>query len=441
MEVKVEAPGGLRREMRVVVPAERVAKAVDERLKRVASRAKLPGFRPGKAPFKVIQQQYGESARLDAISDIVNQTYPEALTKAGVTPAGQPKIDITAEKSGESLEYVAHFEVYPEITLNPLSQLQIEKPRVEVSEADVDRLVDNLRRARRTLEAVTRAAEKGDVVTVDFVGRLDGEPFQGSEGKDVTIELGQSQFLPDLENGIVGHAAGEEFVVEVNFPADYRAENLQGKTTQFTVTLKEVKASKLPEIDEEFLKAHSVEDGAGEAGLRAKCRTALEKERDKGVNNRLKAQALEQLLAANPIEVPAALIAQEIPRLREEAIGRMNMGKIPDDKRAEMLPDVLFQPQAQRRVQLGLLIGEVIKANEIKLDPARVEKALDELAADYEQPEQVKSFYRSRPDLLQGLRGMVLEDQVVESLIAGVTPVEKTLSLDELLNPQRPAQA
>lgn len=441
MEVKVEAPGGLRREMRVLVPAERVAKAVDERLKRVASRAKLPGFRPGKAPFKVIQQQYGESARLDAISDIVNQTYPEALSQAGVSPAGAPKIDITAEKSGEALEYTAHFEVYPDITLNPLSQLQIERPVVDVGEADVDRLVDNLRRARRTLEKVERAAQKGDVATVDFVGKLEGEAFPGGEGKDVTIELGTSQFLPDLENGIAGHAAGEEFTVDVAFPEDYRAENLKGKTAQFVVTLKEVKESRLPAIDADFLKTHSVDEAAGEAGLRTKCRTALEKERDKGVQSRLKAQALEQLLAANPLDVPQALITQEIPRLREEAIARMNMANVPKDKHAELLPDALFEQQAQKRVALGLLIGEVIKSQELKLDQARVDKALAEIAGDYEQPEQVMAYYRSRPELLQGLRAMVLEDQVVERLVSSVTPTETKLSLDELLNPPRPAQA
>jgi trigger factor len=441
MEVKVEASSGLRREMRVVVPAERVSKAVDERLKRFASRAKLPGFRPGKAPFKVIQQQYGESARLDAISDIVNQTYPEAVSQAGVNPAGAPKIDITAEKSGEALEYVAHFEVYPEISLNPLSQLQIERPVVEVGEADVDRLVENLRKARRTLEAKAGAAAKGDVVTVDFLGKLEGEAFTGGEGKDVTIELGASQFLPDLENGIAGHAKGEEFVVDVAFPEDYRAENLKGKTAQFHVTLKEVKESVLPAIDADFLKLHSVDEAAGEAGLRDKCRTALEKERDKGVRNRLKGQALEQLLAANPVEIPQALIAQEIPRLREEAVSRMNMANVPKDKHAELLPDALFEQQAQKRVALGLLIGEVIKTQKVQLDLARVDQALEEMAADYEQPEQVKAYYRSRPEMLQGLRAMVLEEQVVDSLIAGVTPTETKLSLDELLNPPRQAQA
>ncbi|MFT4045176.1 MAG: trigger factor [Solimonas sp.] len=441
MEVHVESPGGLRRQMRVRVPAEQVAKAVDARLTRLAQRAKLPGFRPGKAPRKVVEQQFGESARMEAISDLVQQTYPQALSQAGVNPAGQPQIDITAEKTGEAFEYVANFEVYPEIKLAALDGLQIEKPAVEVTEADVDRLIGNLRKARREFNVVERAAQTGDAVKVDFVGKVDGEPFPGGEGKDVQFELGEDRFLPDLENGIAGHSAGETFTVDVQFPADYRAENLRGKAAQFEVTLKDVREPKLPEIDADFLKAHQVEEGAGEAGLRVKCKAALEKERDKAIQNRLKGQALEQLLKANPIELPQALVQQEIPRLRDEAAGRMNLGNVDAAKRAELLPDALFEQPARQRVALGLLIGEVIKAKDVKLDASRVETVLDGIAADYEQPEQVKAYYRSRPELLQGLRAMVLEDQVVDALIAGVTPIEKPLSLEQLLNPQAVAGA
>ena len=444
MDVQVENGGGLRRDLRIRVPAERVARAVDERLKRMASRAKLPGFRPGKAPFKVVVSQYGDAARMDAISDIVQQTYPEALGKAGVNPAGQPKIDITVEKPGEALEYVAHIEVYPEVKLASLTALKIEKPAVEITDADVEKLIGNLRKAKRTLQPVTRAAQKGDSITVDFHGTLKGESFSGGEGKDVTLELGEGRFLPDLENGMSGHAAGEEFTVDVKFPDDYRAENLKGQTAQFKVTLKEVKEPQLPALDAEFLKSHGVEDGAGEAGLHAKCRGALEKERDKGVQSRLKTQALDQLLLTNPLEIPQALIDQEVPRLREEATARMGLNrqgnKFTPEKLESLLPAEMFAPQAQRRVALGLLIGEVIKAKDIKLDQARVDATLDGIAGDYEHPEQVKQFYRGRPDLMQGLRAMVLEDQVVEALIAGVQPSELKMSLDELLSPPKTAQ-
>jgi trigger factor len=441
MEVQLETSGGLLRQMRVRVPAERVAKAVDARLKNVAARAKIPGFRPGKAPFKVIEQQYGDSARMEAVSDLVQQTYPEALGKSGVNPAGMPKIDITAEKPGEPLEYVAQFEVYPEITLSDMKGLKLEKPLVEVSESDIDKLILNLRNSRRTLEVVSRAAKLEDAVTVDFLGKIDGEAFAGSEGKDVNIELGKGQFLPDLENGIVGHAAGESFNVSVKFPDDYRNESLRGKTADFGMTLKEVKEPQLPAIDAEFLKAHQVTEAEGEAGLRAKGRIALEKEREKALQARLKTQTLDQILSSNPIEIPQALIEQEIPRLREEAISRMNLAKIPDDKKRELLPDALFSANAHKRVALGLLIGEVIKAREIKLDAERVETALSELSADYEQPEQVKQFYRGRQDLMQGLRSMVLEDQVVAALIEGATMTEVSMSLDELLKPPVSAPA
>lgn len=441
MEVKVESASGLQREMRVVVPAERVEKAVGDRLKRLASRARLPGFRPGKAPYKVVQQQFGESARVEAISDIVNQTYPEALSKAGVSPAGQPKIDITAERPGQALEYVARFEVYPEIKLGALGQIKVEKPQVEVTEADVDKLVANLRKARRTLTPVTRAAQAGDVVKVDFEGKIGDEAFAGSQGKDVTIELGQSQFLPDLEKGIEGHAAGESFEVPVTFPADYRREDLRNKQARFSVQLKEVSEPQLPAIDAEFLKAHSVPEGEGEAGLRTKCRTALDKEATKGTADRLKQQVLDQLLQTHPVDIPQALIDQEVPRLREEAASRMNMGKLKPEKLQQLLPAQIFEQQAQRRVALGLLIGEVIKAKDIKLDQGRVERMLGDIAADYEHPEQVVAFYRGRPDLMQGLRAMVLEEQVVESLIAGAETGERKMSLDELLNPAKPAQA
>lgn len=439
MEVNVESPGGLRRQMRVRVPADQVAKAVADRLQRYASRAKLPGFRPGKAPKKVVEQQFGDAARMDAISDIVQQTYPQALSKAGVNPAGQPQIDITTEKAGEPLEYVANFEVYPEITLAPMSSLKVEKPVVDVSEADVDRLVENLRKARREFAVVERAAAAGDRVKVDFLGKLDGEAFPGGEGKDVSFEIGTSQFLPDLENGVVGHKAGESFVVDVAFPADYRAENLAGKTAQFELTLKQVEGSALPEVDDAFLKAHSVEAGAGVAGLREKCRGALTKERDKAIQARVKVQVLDQLLAANPIEVPEALVAQELPRLRQEAAGRMNMAKVDPEKLKELLPDAAFQDSARKRVSLGLLLSEVIKSQSLKLDGAKVEAALDAIAMDYEQPEQVKQFYRTRQDLMQGVGAMVMEEQVVETLMAGGTVTETQLSLDALMNPKAAA--
>ena len=443
MQVHLETTGALARRLRVQIPAERIDSAVAKRLKTIASRAKLPGFRPGKAPMKVIEAQYKDSARYEAINDLVRETYPEAVDQAQVQPAGYPQFEITGAQ-GDGFEYVASFDVYPSISLDKLNTLAVSKPLVEISESDIDKLVDNLRKARKTLVEVSRAAASGDAVTVDFEGKLDGEGFAGGKGEGVEFEIGAGQFLPDLENGIVGHAVGETFTVDVAFPADYRAENLKGKTAQFTCTIKQVREVVLPAVDDaEFLAAHGLSAEQGAAALRDKAKLALESERNKAVKARVKAQVLDQLLAAHPIEVPHSLIEQELPRLREEATARMGLdrsgGKIKPEKAREMLPDQLFEATAKRRVALGLLISEVIKTKNITLDADRVDQALMEMAGDYEQPEQVQQFYRSRPDMMQGLRAVVLEDQVVEVLAADAIVTDAVQTLEQLLNPQAQA--
>ena len=307
--------------------------------------------------------------------------------------------------------------------------------------------MDNLRKARRTLDTASRAAQAGDVVSIDFEGSIGGEPFAGGKGEKVELEIGAGQFLPDLEQAVIGHAAGESFDAEVAFPADYRAEELRGKTARFAVILHEVKEVKLPEIDGEFLKAHGVEEGAGAEGLPAKCRAAMEVERDKATRTRVKREVLDQLLATNPIEVPQSQVEQEVNRLREEAanrmqLGRASKGKLTADKLQKMpRGGVCSRPTPARGWPLGLRIGEVNKARDIKADPARVDRALDEIAADYDQSQQVKQFYRSRPDMMQTLNAVALEEQVVESLLAGARTVELKLPLEELLKSVQQAAA
>ena len=435
MDVQVETPGGLLRQLRVRIPAERITTAIDSRLKQIATRAKIPGFRPGKAPYKVIEQQYGEAARLEVIQDLVRGSYPEAVDKAGVHPASAPSFEVVAEKAGEALEYLARFEVYPEIKLKALSELKVERPTVEVGAADIDKVIESMRKAKRTLAPVERAARDGDVCKMNFEGFLDGTAFPGGKGEDATLEIGQGRFLPDLENGIKGHKAGESFTVDVQFPEDYRAENLKGKKAQFKVELKEVQEPKLAELDAEFLKEQGVPEGEGVDALRAKIKTALEAERDKAIKARLKTQVLEQLLAANTIPVPQAMVAQETARLREEASARFNAAKMKPEQLKQLFPDEALEPNARKRVSLGLLIGEVIKEKKIVMDPARQEKLLDEIAADYQQPEQIKQFYRGRADLMQGLRAMVMEEQVVESLLSGAKSKDVSMDLDDLLKP------
>ncbi len=439
MEVQIETPGGLVRQLRVRIPAERITTALDDRLKKIATRAKVAGFRPGKAPFKVIEQQYGEAARLEVIQDLVRGSYPDAVDQAGVHPATAPSFEVVAEKAGEPLEYLARFEVFPEIKLKA-SELKVERPVVEVVAADVDKVIESMRRAQRTLAPVERQAREGDVCKIDFEGSIDGVAFQGGKGQDAEFEIGQGRFLPDLENGVKGHAKGEGFTVDVQFPADYRAEPLKGKKAQFKVELKDVQEPKLPEVDAAFLKANGVEESQGVEALRAKVKAALEAERDKAVKARLKTQVLEQLLTANQIPVPQAMVAQEVGRLREEAAARFNAAKMKPEQLQQLFPDQALEPNARRRVSLGLLIGEVIKERKIVMEAARQEKLLDTIAGDYQTPDQIKQFYRSRPDLMQGLRAMVMEEQVVESLLSGAKSKDVTMGLDDLLKPAGQAQ-
>ena len=286
-------------------------------------------------------------------------------------------------------------------------------------------------------------------MVVDFDGTIDGDAFPGGKGEKVEIEIGVGQYLPQLEQSLAGHLAGDSFDVDLRFPDDYAREALRGKDARFAVKLLEVKEPKLPEIDGEFLKAHGADEHGGEPGLRAKCRSALEAERDKAIRNRLKREVLEGLLAAHPIEVPASHVRSDIERLREDAFNRMQSqmggqlpgGKMTPERLQQMLPDEYFRANAEKRVALGLLMGDVIKSREIKADEARVEERLTELAADYEQPEQVKAYYRTQPEMMKSLAAAVLEDQVVENLLTTAQVTEVSMSLEELLKPAAPATA
>lgn len=438
MEVSIEsAPEGLQREMRVIIPADQLSTAVDERLKTMSRKAKFPGFRPGKAPRKVVEQQYGDSARMDAVSELVQKSYPQALDKVGARPAGQPQIDVIVESPGKPLEYVAKFEVFPEIELKDLDKLEIDQPVFEIAESDIDELVEKLRKAKRTLNVVERPAADGDVVKADFEGFIDGEAFAGGKGEDTEFEIGLGQMIGDLEKGVIGHPVGESFKVPVKFPEDYRSKDLAGKDAEFQVTLKEIKEPTLPEVaSEEFLKDHSVDSLEA---LRSKSREALERECEKAISRNQKSQLMEQIYLKNQIDIPQALIDAELPTMRQQAAQRMNMQNVPPEKLAEIMPAELFGDSAKRKVTVGLILAEVIKVRNIQLDPAKVELALDKLAGDYEQPEQVKNYYRTNPQMLEGLHSMVLEEQVVESLLSDAKKTDKSMTLEELLNPQPPA--
>lgn len=445
MEVNVESTGALTRSLHVTIPADEFEKELGARLKDISRRARVPGFRRGHVPMSVIQRQFGASARADAVNELLRRTYPDALEKAGVSPAGMPRIEIESRPPEKPLGYVAHFDVLPEVKLDKIESLEIERPKVQVTDADVDKLLLDLRKAKREWKPVERAAQDGDQVNLDFEGKLDDKAFAGGSAKKVDVELGAGQFVGDLERAIVGHKSGESFTAEVKFPADYRSEELRGKTTQFDVTVHEVKAAELPEVDEAFLKSHGVDAEAGLDGLKSKCRTALEAERDKAVQARVKDALMQQLLAAHPLELPPSRVEAEIERLREEAVERMGLKRfnrrLTPEKEAEMLPANLFESRARQNVALGLLLSEFVSSEKIEADEARVDAILDGVAASYENPEEVRQYYRSNKELLRNLHAVALEEKAVEALLTKATVSEREMPLSELLNPAAPATA
>jgi trigger factor len=439
MQVSVETPGGLQRRMKVEVPADRLEQAVQQRLQQWSRKAKLPGFRPGKVPLKVLEQQFGEQARQEAMSDIVQATYVEALQQTSLSPAGNPKIEFDSLLAGQPLSYTATFEVYPEIQLKGLDGLKVEKPVAEVGEADIARMVENLREQRKAYVPVERAAAAGDQVNIDFSGTVNGEPFAGNSGQDVPVVIGSGRFLKPMEDGLIGRKAGEDCEISVDFPADYPAETLKGRQALFKVKVRQVAEPRLPELNDEFFQAVGVKEG-GLPALQAKIRESLARERDRAVRNRVKQQVLEGLLAANSIELPQALVAQELGRMRHEALHRLPPQIQKDikehpEKAANLFPDDLVQESARKRVALGLLIAEVIRARRIQLDPARVEQRLQDMAGDYERADEVLQYYRANREIMQGIEAMVMEEQVVESLLAGAKVTEKTMGLDALMSP------
>lgn len=434
MEVSVEAPDGLKRRMTVQIPSEHVEKAVEEKLRNVGRHAKISGFRPGKAPMKVLYQRYGDRVRHEVLEDLLQATYPEALDQVALQPAGQPHIEIGQHDAGAGVEYTASFEVYPEVVLKGLDDLRITEPEVAVEDADVERTVQQMREQNKTFETAERAAEDGDQVTIDFEGTVDGEPFSGNAGEDVAVEIGSGRFMEQMEAGLKGHVAGESFTVEIDFPDDYPAEELRGKQAQFQVSVKQVEASVLPELDDELLKKVGVEEGGVEA-LREKVRGSLERERDKAVKSRVKQQIMDALLEANPIEVPGTLVDQEIERLRQESMQRLPVDQRKPELAREMMPDTLFEHTARRRVALGLLIAELIKSRGIELEQARVDGMVEELAGEYERSDDVARYYRSNAQIMKGIEAMVMEEQVVDSLLQDAAIERETRSFSSLMDP------
>jgi trigger factor len=411
------------------VPSERIDGEVEKRLRSMAGQVRISGFRPGKVPFKVVKQRYGKGVYQEVLGDVLQRSFAEAVTQEQLHPAGSPQIEAKAVEPGKALEYVATFEIYPEFEVAAVDDLEISKPVAEVSDADVDKMLETLRNQRKAWETVDRAAGDGDRLVIDFEGSLDGEPFEGGKGEGVPVVLGEGRLIADFEGQLAGLTAGESKTMDVNFPEDYPTESLAGKVAQFQVTAQEVAEARLPDLDESFAEAFGVTEGGVEA-LRREVRANLERELEQAVKNRIKTQVMDGLHARNAFEVPKALIGEEIARLRQQAMSSMGQ------QDAGRFPDSLFEQEAQRRVALGLIIAEMVKRHEIKLDADRLNEALQQMASTYEDPQQVVDYYRRNQQAMASLEAIVLEDQVVEWVVEHAKVSEQAMSFDELMNPE-----
>jgi len=430
MQVSIETTTGLERRMKVQVPAERVEREVELRLKSMGKRAKLNGFRPGKIPYDVVKKRFGNEIRQEVLGDLLRETCNEAFMQEKVNPAGGPHIDSVNNEPGMDLEFTATFEVYPDIKLSGTEGIQVERPVAEITEVDIDAMVDNLRHQRATWEIVQRGARKGDRVQLDFNGNINGESFSGGQAEKVFVVLGENRMLADFEQGLDGVKADEQREFDVHFPDNYHVQEVAGKTAHFKVHVHHVDAQKLPELDEAFCKSFGVTDG-GIAKLRIEVSENMRREVADTVRKRMKDQLLDALLSANPLQLPKALLDDEIENLRRDALERMGAK---DNKKSVELPRELFEEQAKRRVSLGLIVGEIISQQQVRVDEKRIQERLERMAGDYSNPAEAVRSMRSNSSVMRQLESLVLEDQAVDNLLEKAAITDKPTSFQELMH-------
>ena len=422
MQVSVETTSGLERRMTVQIPADQVDQQVQNKLQQLAGSVRLDGFRPGKVPMSVVRKRYESQVRKETAGELIASSFEEALQQQNLKPAGQPSIEETRNQPGVELEYVATFEVYPEIEPPVMSDITIERLIAEVTDSDIGNMIEKLRKQRVTWSEVERAAGQGDRLEIDFKGTIDGQPFAGNEAQKVPLELGSGSMIPGFEEQLEGVSAGDNRSIDVTFPEDYASNEVAGKTAQFDITVHSVAAPVLPEISDEFARAFGVGDGGMEQ-LRAEIRKNMERELEAAVKSRVKQQVFDALLDKADIDIPSSLIDSEIAAL----IKKDEQGADAESDRSQ------YEVEARRRVSLGLLISEVIQRNQLQVDPERVRETIENLAQSYEKPEEVVQWYYSNQDMLSGVQTLVMEDTVVEWVAGQAKISEKPANFEEII--------
>ena len=429
MQVEVTSKG-LERRLTVALPAEQYDNEIVNRLKSLSQRVRVDGFRAGKVPLKVVEQRWGGSVRQEVRDELANSSFYEAINKEKLRPAGMPHFEFQAEEPGAGLKYTAVFEVYPDFEIQMPAEFKIEKPSASISDADIDKMVETLRKQRQTWEPASRGAQEGDRVVMDFTGTLDGKEFPGNSAKEYAVVLGSGTLLGEFDSNLLGLKAGDEKGFDIQFPKDYHAQDLAGKRVHFDVKIHDVAEGKLPDLNEEFFKSYGVKEG-GEEAFRAEIKATMQREMDQAIKQRVKVQVMTALMAANPIEVPKVLIDEEIARIKEQG------DKLGPSGSGVEEPGEALEERARERVALGLILSEVIKKNQFKADPEKVRSAVNALAASYESPDEVVAWYYARRERLGNVEALVLEDQAAEWLTTQAEVQDKPMSFEELVNSRR----
>jgi trigger factor len=432
MQVSVEDTGELGRKVRVEVPGGKINSEVDTRLQKMTKTTKIQGFRPGKVPLKIVRSKYGTQVRKEVIGELVQSSLYEAISQENMKPAGQPQIDDLKDESGEDLVFTASFEVYPEVNLKDVGLLEFEKPICEVTEDDVTIMIDMLRKQRRELKISKKAAKNGDVLNINFEGSIDGEAFEGGTGKSHELELGSNSFIAGFEDGLVGASEGENVVVNVKFPQEYGNEALKGKDAEFKVKVNSVNETVLPEVNETFMLEFNVKDGKKET-LDNEIKRNMEREVGLTLRRQVKDAVLDALHEANEIELPQALVANEAHRAKQDFEKNLKQ-QGHNVKAIDSLDASVFNEQAKKRVSLQLILGELIKRNELKAKPEKVKEMIEQVASGYEDPSAVLNWYYSDKKNLAEVESLTLEDDVVDWVLAHAKVIDKACTFDEIMN-------
>lgn len=429
MQVSVETTSQIERRVTVQIPAGEVDQAVSERLRDTAQRVRLNGFRQGRVPMAVVKQRYGRDVRNEVVGELMRQNYVKAIAEQSLNPAGYPDIEPTVNEAGKDLEFVATLEIYPEIELASIEGAEIARPVAEVTDADIDQMIETLRKQNTGWEPVEREAADGDQVKIDFRGYLGDEPFEGGEAEGHELVIGSNSFIPGFEEQLVGAKAGDEKTLKVTFPEDYQAEHLAGQEATFEVKIHQVNAQQLPEVDAEFIQCFGVEEGDLDK-FRSEVRNNMQREIKQAVDNRVKQQVLEALQKANDVPVPASLIEQETDTLKRQAAQQFSLG---DDFDVSQLPDELFADQAKSRVQVGLLLAKVIETHGLEASDDEIKAKVEELAQQYQQPEEVIEYYLKDEQMKNQVKSAVLEEKAVDTLLAQARVKDIAMSYEQAL--------